>query len=443
MTAARVLGSALLLTGLGLSGCAGEDPVQLDELDSALGGLAVANHDVHCFTHEFSKRCDVDVEIEGDATSEEITAVAGALEDFAGESKVTIQVTLADTGADTDTGVDTVIGGRIGPRTHAISVGASMALARELEVERFDGQFGKDATITVVPGEKGRPETVVVQLADAGNASVNAVVADWRYLAEPGDDLTDEAALLSAVLSHEVDGATLSDGKVAIRLDGNADLAAAEKDLRADPAYARVASVEIGYDVKAGLPRNDRADALEVVEEALADEPGLLSVTNGGRFEFEAASPTDGQRLDRLLRERAADVYLEVGSAWTLGDVNGRHISVIQPQGGGKDWTLAIALWADPQWAGANVVVSGDEFAHVNLYPVKGAAPYDLGLAMAEMEVDQVGAPVTLRLPTTTGGADCDVSFTGSSLALDGDVPVPDATLQDLNAGWSKGVETR
>ncbi|WP_182380160.1 hypothetical protein [Nocardioides sp. WS12] len=433
MTRKRVLGSALLLTGLGMSGCAGEDPVKIDELDPALNGLAVVDHELDCYKHEFSKRCNVDVEIEGDATSEEIAAVVGELENFAGESKVTIQVVLADTG----------IGGRIGSGTHAVSAGASMALARELEVERFDGQFGREPRFSVTPGEPGRPETTAVQLADVGNASVVVLTAGWRYEAEPGDDLTDEDALLSALGSYEVDGATVSDGKVSIRLDDDADLAAAEKDLRADPAYAKVASVEVGYDVKAGPPRDHRFDDLEVIEEALADDPGLIDVTNDGRLEFVAANPTDGQRLDRLLRERAADVYREVGSAWTLGDVDGRHISVIQPQDGGKDWALAIALWADPQWAGANVVVSGDEFAHVNLYPVDGATPYDLGLAMAEMQVDQVGAPVTLRLSITTGRTDYDVNFTGSSLALSGDVPVPDATLQDLKAGWSKGVETR
>lgn len=432
MTAARVLGLALL--ALGLTACAGEDPVKPAEVDAALGGLAVVNHDVHCFKHEFSKRCDVDVEIEGDATIDEITAIARALEDLTGESKVTIQVALADLG----------IGGRIGPETHAASVGASMALAREVGVGTFDARFGRDTTITVTPGEEdGRPEVVAVQLADAGDAEVTVVSGSFRYLAAPGDDLTDEAAVLSAAFSYEVDAASLSDGKVSIRLDDDADLAAAERELRADPAYDRVASVEIGYDVQAGGARDKQAEQLEVIEEALAGEPGLRSVTWSSRFDFYVDTPAVGQRLDRLLRERAADVYEAGGSSWTLGPESGRHFSVIQPQGGGKDWALAIALWDDPLWAGANIVVSGDDFAHVNLYPVKGAAPYDLGRAMARMQVDQVGAPVTLRLPITTGRTDYDVNFTGSTLALTGEPPLPDATLQDLIAGWSKGVETR
>lgn len=431
MTGGRVLGLALL--AVGLTACAGEDPVKPAELDEALEGLAVVSHDLSCRTHELSKRCDVDVVIAADATSEEITAVAEALVEIAAEAKVKVSVALEDT----------ELRGRIGRGAEASVVGPTFVLAREAQVGRLDADYGTTTTITATSPARGSAEVVAVQLADAADSSVTVVVGDTRYVAEPGDDLVDEAAVLRAALAFQVDGAEVRDGEVLIRFDDDVDLAAAEAALRAAPEYARVDKVEIGYDVKAGGARDERADELEVVEEALEGEAGLIGVTREDRFDFEAATPADGQRLDRLLRERAADVYAAAGSSWTLGTPE-RYISVIQPTGAGEDFALAIALWDQPVWDGATIVDSGTDFARIELYPTRAATPFDIGRAMATARVDEVGPPVTVNLPVSASAFEnYEVTFNGASLALDGKVALPAATLQQLNDGWSNGVRTR
>lgn len=426
---------SLVLACAGLAACAAEDPVSEEEVVRAIGRLAiVSEHELSCHSTElWQRRCDLEVTVTGTPV-DELTDLLTALAPLGGgEHDTDVTVQLAD---DAGKGAR-----RIEVREGGDPTAMATAFSRAVAVPE---------TTAVVVGPASAVGTVEVSLRErlslaaelagllAGEVRLGFAQHDVSVTAD--GDLADELAVATAVLAdwrvEGVEQVAVADGSLLIRLDRPGHDAVARKIARAQPAYRRIASVEIGFSAGLDAPQPER-----VVRAVVDDLPGVMALDGGDALRVTTPDADAAVAAHRLLLDTAPAEYAGSRVVWEWSSSEGT-VSLTKPRDGRVDlapvMTVASTGWADVELRDLG---EGDQLLFLELSPDAtglgeaeraGRRLREAGLADPRLRAVVYGGVLA-------GGLDLDV-VDGELVAVDHARPVPTDAVAAFRRGWGAGA---